>query len=104
MTPMEGALSQAFYVRLDNLETGETAEIRGEFSSEEWRMLRLFSARARRLVESGPVRTKARVSYRLQWEAGKGLSHHADAMLTPDELGAFLHRMRPFVLKGERTA
>jgi len=82
--------------------TGEKASCAGEFPDDEWKRLDRFLEYADELSATGMVRNKRTISYSMKWHHEQGESHEA-TLPPPDELSAFLHRMRPFVLDNEPT-
>jgi hypothetical protein len=84
-------------------QTGETIEAQGTFPEKEWRILARFTEYADQLRQNLLGRQGAAVSFTVRGETGSGLEYEV-ALPTDDELGAFLHRLRPFVLPKERTA
>ncbi|MFV2073635.1 MAG: hypothetical protein ACC742_13395 [Thermoanaerobaculales bacterium] len=94
--PLNTAITIAFG------ETGHRVSIAGEFSDDEWPVLRDFVSYARELNRCRFVQGKRGSGLNIKWSQGKGVTYNV--MLPPeDEFAAFLHRLRPFLLNNEPT-
>jgi len=95
-------MPQAFTVIERYRETEGSASATGEFSDAEWELLVRFADYADELRSTRVVSQGARVSYSVKWSQEDGESQTA-TLPPPDDLSAFLHRLRPFILDGEPT-
>lgn len=96
-------MAHSFHVKATNNKTGVVTEMHGEFPDAEWadalRYLNAFS----KLSKCRIVETQSQLNLGFSWKAGEEVSFWAS--LPPnDDIDAFLHRMRPFVLKDEPTS
>lgn len=90
-----------FYITIKNNQTGEVEKQSGEIPDDQWGQALKFLACYSRLAECGIARTQSKLNFEMNWTEGSPLVHTAS--LSPeDDIAAFLHRMRPFVLR-ERT-
>jgi hypothetical protein len=80
--------------------TGEKHTQSGQFPDDEWDLLKRFLAYTFPLSETGIVKYGRGVSYKVHWHHEQGETEEA-VVPADDEVSAFLHRMRPFILQSE---
>jgi hypothetical protein len=92
-----------FHIRVTNDVTGIVDEQSGEFSDDEWRRLSDYLANSYRLAASRMAQSQGDLNFKI--EGAQGEPTRIQASLPPeDDIAAFLHFLRPFVLtKSERV-
>lgn len=95
-------MPQPFNITVQNQRTGAKATIAGEFPDAEWTILTQFLSYSMELGATGIIRERRTISYTFNWNRDEGSSHEA-SLPTDDQISAFLHRLRPFVLENEPT-
>jgi len=89
-----------FKFTIKNNKTEELETLKGQFTDAEWARLGEFLESAYRLASSRIAQTSSQLSFGFSWRKGTGLTYRAT--LPPEaDTAAFLHWMRPFVLKRE---
>jgi hypothetical protein len=94
-------MAKHFHVATSS-KSGDAGEFEGDIPDEEWARLVRFAQCADRLASTGMVRDGCHVSVTLNADIREGIKVEGAAPLD-DDLAAFLHRMRPFVLQDEAT-
>jgi hypothetical protein len=90
-------------VNVSDPSTGLAITCQARFEDEEWQVLLRFEEEAGRLVKTCMIADGCNVNVSLRFNEKTGFTPVAD--LPPeDDVAAFLHRMRPFVLKDESTS
>jgi hypothetical protein len=93
---------KSFTVTVSNSATGQVETSAGEFPEADWDRLIRFSGSAHRLARCRLAETHTQLRWSLS--GGKNRSVQIDATFPPeDDILAFLHLMRPFLLKKEDT-
>ena len=88
-----------------NLEIGENGEkhlVSATFEDNEWDDLLHFLEYSKELQGIKLIRDGGPGKLNIRWSEEAGLSY-STALPCEDEILAFLHRLRPFVLKDERS-
>ena len=93
---------QLLKISLRELGSDEEINVVGSFTDKELRTLESFLTLADRALESRCVKDGCPAKFRLHWELGQPERIKADL---PDweDVQAFLHRIRPFILQRENT-
>lgn len=96
-------MPQRFHVHFTDPSTAQKVEVVGEFSDAEWEILLRFAEYAEQLGQTRMVQEGSNVRCSIRLEAKKGIN---SSVIVPPEndIAAFLHRMRPFVLQDEPTS
>jgi hypothetical protein len=93
---------QPFKITLKHQATGEVERIEGEFSDSEWSQLSAYLVCSNRLSKCRLRQSQAALRLSISWKEGQQVVH--EVTLPPeDDMAAFLHLMRPFVLEREPT-
>jgi hypothetical protein len=93
---------QPFYVKATNTVTGEVEEQSGTFPDEEWRRLTQFLTNANRLASCRMAESQHQLSWGIAAEKGEPARFRA-SLPPEDDIAAFLHYLRPFVLEKSPT-
>jgi len=89
-----------FHITINDGNTGEKERLHGQFSDEDWKSLTRFLALSFRLAECRIAVTRDQLNFGISGGGEKPVTF--SATLPPeDDIAAFLHRMRPFILKRE---
>jgi len=95
-------MPKSFRVAATHRETGERREFAGHFSDEEWERLTLFRDCASPLLSCRFATSYRELRYSIS--GGQDRSLTVETSFPPeDDIAAFLHWMRPFLLKSEST-
>jgi hypothetical protein len=95
-------VSQTFNVTLISPRTGKPEQLSGSIPDDEWNLLTRFLAYSYRLAECRMAESQAQLKFGVKAEIGQPTTF--EVVLPPeDDIAAFLHRMRPFVLEKEAT-
>jgi hypothetical protein len=91
-----------FHIKVTNAETGQVEEQSGTFSDEDWRHLTEYLANSYRLAGCRFAESQSELNWKIAGEQGKPT--RIEATLPPeDDIAAFLHYLRPFVLEKSPT-
>jgi hypothetical protein len=96
-------MSKHVTVKYSDRATGHPVEVPGDFSAEEWKTLLRFAEETDRLIQTRMISEGSSVNFKLKVGDGR-VEAVATTMPPDDDLAAFLHRMRPFLLTSEPTA
>jgi hypothetical protein len=91
---------QPYSLTIKNNRTGETISLAGEFADADWLYLLDFLGEADRLRKTRMIAQGMEVDYEFSWNHETGQQHKA-TLPPEDDVAAFLHRLRPFVLQQE---
>lgn len=94
-------MPQPFNLTIRNNRTGETIALSGAFADADWQFLLQFLAETEYLSRTRMLAEQKDVDYELAWSQEKG-QEHKYTLPPEDDVSAFLHRLRPFVLQQER--
>jgi len=82
--------------------SGQPESLKGEFPDEDWSLLEEYLECSWRLAKCRFAQTSSQGKFKLHWKQGEPVQH--EVTLPPeDDIFAFLHLMRPFVLQRERA-
>jgi hypothetical protein len=87
-------------IRLSNSNSGDTTEQVIEFTENEWLQLQAYLREVKELQATRFAQQDSEVNLNLKWDKNVGITCSV-AMPPLDEVLAFLHRMRPLILKRE---
>lgn len=90
-------------IRVQNISSDETTEHHAEFTDSEWRQLQDYVEYAADLRSTQFVRNGGAVKISFHWADGSTAESAALAP-PPDDVLAFLHRLRPLILQDETTS
>ncbi len=90
-----------FRLTVTNERTGESSVVTGKIPDPDWELLLAFLAEAEHLRRTRLIAQGTSVKYEFSWDREKGQQHKA-TLPPEDDVSAFLHRLRPFVLERER--
>ena len=94
-------MPHSFRLTIKNERTGQSSVVAGEIPDVDWNLLLDFLNEVGHLRRTRLVAEGAKVNYEFSWDREKGQQHKAT--LPPEnDVSAFLHRLRPFVLQRER--
>lgn len=92
-----------FHIRVTREVSGEIEEQSGEFSDEEWRRLAEYLENSRRLAACRMAQSQADLNFKIG--GARGEPTRIEATLPPeDDIAAFLHYLRPFVLQNSTSS
>ena len=91
-----------FHITITNTESGEKEKLDGQFSDKDWALLTRFLSKWHRLAECRIAETRKQLNFGVSGGGEKPVTFTA-SLPPEDDIAAFLHRMRPFVLKRETT-
>jgi hypothetical protein len=91
-----------FHVKAKNNTSGVVTEVQGEFTDGEWSAALLYLEAFTRLSRCRIAASQSQLSWGFSWQAGEAPEFRA-SLPPDDDIDAFLHRMRPFVLKDAPT-
>lgn len=91
-----------FHIKVTNTETGLVEEQSGAFADEDWRRLTEYLANSQRLASCRFAESQSQLHWRIAGE--RGSPARIEATLPPeDDIAAFLHYLRPFMLAHSPT-
>jgi len=96
-------MAHPFNLTMSCEQTGDTVNISGEFSDDEWQLLEDFLKYAEELFACRLLHSQADCSLNIKWDRDSGIS--VTTRLPPwEDVRAFLHTARPLLLQNEATS
>lgn len=91
-------MAHPFNITAKNKTTGEVTRASGEFTADEWASVLKYLDCVGRLTRCRMAESRAQLSWGMSWQGGDSIEYRA-SFPPEDDMWAFLHCMRPFVLK-----
>jgi len=96
-------MPQPFDIQFTDPSTGNVIQVKGEITDGDWEKLLRFKEYAEQLLELRAIKDGMQVKCNFKTDAKGGIDTTCE-FPPDDDIAAFLHRMRPFILQKEPTS